>query len=163
MHFPVLVISEQKPTEKVLGEILAPFMPEKFDWWTLGGRYTGNLTPFDFDNTITGGDTDLPAGEEMLVQMIAEASNGKSTLERPSCYGRGNGVDALQLSNLKSGFAFLRVVMNGKFLEAPIAPEDMFSIGKPLGRKSRKQAERWFSELPIVYDDQWAAVVDCHA
>jgi hypothetical protein len=37
MHFVAFVITEQKPTEEILHAKLAP----------LGGRYTGNIVPFD--------------------------------------------------------------------------------------------------------------------
>jgi hypothetical protein len=162
MHFSVLVICDQKPTEKVLGEILAPFIPEKFDWWTLGGRYTGHLTPHDLDNTITGGDNDIPAGEVAMAQMVAKATDGMATFERPSGIPRGDGVDALQLTNLKKyGAPCVRVIKDGKFFEA-FEPDTM-AANRQLTEEELEHFRRWLPALMSdVGDHEWLAVIDCH-
>jgi hypothetical protein len=48
MHFAVAVVTQEKPTESMLADALAPFGPAgaaeaKWDWYALGGRFSGHL------------------------------------------------------------------------------------------------------------------------
>jgi hypothetical protein len=90
MHFVTFVITSEKP----LGKVLAPFGPDgNRKWDALGGRYSANLQPISFENTITGGD-DIPAIELQMLSMFPPEV-------KPSLHGtRGHGVDAAQIKNL---------------------------------------------------------------
>jgi hypothetical protein len=127
MHFIAFVVTDQKPTEDVLAAALEPFRPSweggagKWDWWKLGGRYTGLLIPKDPGNdSITGGYAIQPI-EVRMAEHNAEA--GLQTKH----HGRtGPGVDALRFCDVKellSGPA--AVVIGGQWYEAPTAPELM--------------------------------------
>jgi hypothetical protein len=95
MHFAAAVVTEEKPTETILAETLAPFgcaagFEAKWDWYALGGRFSGRLDPHDISETITGGfeypDDELP----LLPKQMTDS-----------------GVDALRIGNLKSFLWFL--------------------------------------------------------
>jgi hypothetical protein len=45
MHFITFVITEEKPTQEILHAKLDKFIrvPGRLDWFTLGGRYTGQI------------------------------------------------------------------------------------------------------------------------
>jgi hypothetical protein len=55
MHFSLLVITDQKPDEAQLASLMAPFCEEgseieenqKWDWYQLGGRWTGHFDGYD--------------------------------------------------------------------------------------------------------------------
>jgi hypothetical protein len=66
MHFAVAVVTNERPTDAMLAAALGPFGPAagagaKWDWWALGGRYTGALCRFSsrgpcpIQDTITNG------------------------------------------------------------------------------------------------------------
>jgi hypothetical protein len=59
VHFAVLVVTKDKPTERVLARALRPFGPRtvrpKWNWYALGGRFSGVLHPLDVADTVTGG------------------------------------------------------------------------------------------------------------
>jgi len=53
-HFAVLVVTDRKPTQDELSRIMQPYHEyvgritnpnAKWDWWTVGGRWTGMLSP----------------------------------------------------------------------------------------------------------------------
>lgn len=71
MHFLAAIISDEKPTEALLDKWLRPFMPDKLNYWALGGRYTGLLEPFDLADTVTGG-PDCPDFELSLRSCFKE-------------------------------------------------------------------------------------------
>lgn len=50
MHYSVLVVTDRPPTEKLLASKLRRWECKKWDWFQLGGRYSGRLAP-DYDPT----------------------------------------------------------------------------------------------------------------
>ena len=174
MHFFALVVTEEKPTEEVIGKVLKPFGPDggrRWDHWALGGRYTGNLIPLDLPNTLTGG-PDVPEVEMVLDRMSREAGLRAVRSERP-----GPGVDALQLQNLKRihpGVAPLAVVAGDNWYECEVHPIE--PLAQALGLQIRMRPEeldaersavaRWLDEvralLESVPEEHWLAVIDCH-
>jgi hypothetical protein len=174
MHFVILVVTEQKPTEEILAKALEPFA-DKWDGWWLGGRWSGNLIPYDIDNTITGG-PNVPDAE-LVLQRLARQSGCSFSLGT-GMIKTGPGCDALQLKNLKrSNLEFLAVVLNGKWHQAEVTPvEDLFRSLQLHGvdvRESpgqfdteRVALERWRLEFDALMDqvleEHWVSAVDCH-
>src|ERR1700730_14367193 len=89
LHFVTFVITDAKPTEQMLEHLLLPFGPEgedRLDHCALGGRYSSQLIPYDFGNTITGG-ADLSSEElEILAALggsgVFDAKPTEQVLER---------------------------------------------------------------------------------
>jgi hypothetical protein len=81
MHCVVLVVTDEKPTKAVLQRALDPFGPrllsdarnedyiKKWDGWALGGRWSGHLIPYEFNNTVTGG-PEVPELEQARLIVI---------------------------------------------------------------------------------------------
>lgn len=178
MHFVVFVITKVRPTEKLLQETLAPFGrggEERWDAWALGGRYSGNLKPLSFDDTITGGD-DIPLAELAMASMLPPGIN----MVRPGV--RGTGVDAAQIKNLApdslTGVGPLAILIDGRWHQCPIYPiegtVERLGLRKRLEdewlqkelRKERRAMKKWtdkaFELLRDVPRGDWLSVVDCH-
>ena len=185
MHFIVFVVTDEKPVEDVLAAALEPFRPSweggagKWDWWKLGGRYTGLLIPKDPKNdSITGGYAITPIEARMATRDTRH-------------HGRtGPGVDALRFCDIKeqlSGPA--AVVIGGQWHEAPTSPELMvlgtmrklqeLHPGGPrwplendpeFDKKCEEQEAAicawWEGEIKPLLNRRcgctWLAVVDCH-
>jgi len=169
MHFAVLVVTKDKPTEDVLAAALAPFKDSKWDWWTLGGRYTGQLIPHDVADTVTGGH-DLPEIEVMVDAMFKKDG---MVIQRPG--STGPGVDALQLGNFKQGQAGFAVVIDGRWHECEVMPIepivrayglDRCTVGSRDYTEERAAVKRWDARLTALMDgapdDHWVSVVDIH-
>jgi hypothetical protein len=109
MHFAVAIVTNEKPTEAILAETLAPFGPAagveaKWDWQALGGRFTGLLCPKQIAGTVTGG-VEYP-DDELPLRPILQS---------------GPGVDAVQNGNLETfnwTFPPRVLVIDGQWLEA---------------------------------------------
>jgi hypothetical protein len=176
MHFLTLVISDEKPTEELLKKWLSPFVPEKLDFYALGGRYTGLFIPREIENTVTGG-PDVPEAELALAAM-SEEIGVKS--ERPGFCG--SGVDALQVKNFDgAGAGPMAVVKDGKWFE-PSEDAKAAAAMNTLKRgfrkypgfesvkadeKGQKDLDEWNKRtfIDLVADvrpDQWLSYVDCH-
>ena len=172
MHFAVLVISNEKPTERHLGKLLAPFLPSEFDWWALGGGYTGNLIPFDLGETITAG----PAVPSIEIQLASRVPGLRMPPGRP-----GPGVDALRAGNLKKGITTIAIVnKHGAWVSADIDAQEEFllasmsdyfpgvrqGIDEQVSARRARAAHDWrvrFDALVAdVSSDDWFAIVDCH-
>jgi hypothetical protein len=104
MHFAVAVVTQDKPTDSVLADTLAPFGPltaaeAKWDWYALGGRFSGHLFSRDFAETVTGG-PEYPDDE------LSVTPYPLSNL--------GSGVDAVQCGSLEAITSLpIGVVING--------------------------------------------------
>jgi hypothetical protein len=185
MHSLMLVISDIKPTEILLDEWLKPFMPEKFDWFTLGGRYTGLLIPFDLADTVTGGD-DCSDIELFMDTVIKEASGGKVKMISPGA--RGPGVDALQVKNTKKVLLDgppAIILKNGELFEdddedsnaasiivgcanaiRSVYPEKADEMLASITPKQKAACDKWDAKarklLRDVRPDQWTSIIDCH-
>lgn len=169
MHFVGLVITEERPTEEVLSKALVQFGPDgegKWDWWTLGGRYTGNLRPLELENTMTGG-PDLPHIEMMLIKTMGAKLPGRT----------GPGVDALRHKNLAGVYNELlphAVVFNGQWHECEVISVE--SLARGLGfdvnipakelKTERAGMRRWITRFDALMSDvpaeSWISVIDCH-
>jgi hypothetical protein len=192
MHFITFVVTDAKPTEDVLAAALEPFRPSweggngKWDWWKLGGRYTGLLIPDDPENdSITGGCAITPI-EARMAEHDAEA--GLQTKH----HGRtGPGVDALRFYDIKELLAGIpaAVVIGGQWYAPPPAPElmargtlrklqqiapgfsppprdDAAEFDKKCEEQEADICAWWLGEIKPRLDrccgGTWLAVVDCH-
>lgn len=127
MHFAAYVITAERPTPEVLEAALAPFREQKFDWYALGGRYSGNIIPIEGADTLTGSDEPHPFElkmQELLVEM-REESGGDLKFVRDGV-SHGPGVDACQIQNIESlrgrGGAPLAVIVGGEWHQCPVYP-----------------------------------------
>jgi hypothetical protein len=192
MHFITYVVTDEKPTEDVLAAALEPFGPSweggigKWDWWKLGGRYTGLLIPDDPENDSITGRYAITPIEARMAEHDAEA--GLQTKH----HGRtGPGVDALRFCDIKESLAGIpaAVVMGGQWYEVPTSPELMVrgllrklqqiapgfsapprddAAGFDNKCEEQETAVRawWEGEIGPRFDrgcgGNWLAVVDCH-
>jgi hypothetical protein len=131
MHFITFVITESKPTDALLSDALEPFGPDgsaKWDAWTLGGRYSGNIPVKRLEDTLTGGD-EIPDSDLVLMDML---SGEGLRMERPG--HRRAGVDAAQIRNIDfdsfrhNPFA---LVFNGDWHGCPIFPVEAIAVNIP--------------------------------
>jgi hypothetical protein len=109
MHFCVLVVTKDKPTDDVLAKALAPFgrhalgNDAKWDWYALGGRYSGHLIPLHFADTVTGR-AHFPEHE------ISDDGIIDTSAAKIAKYGStAPGVDALQRRNARTNDIFMPV------------------------------------------------------
>lgn len=49
MHYLVIVVSEEKPSMHSIDEALRPYYEREWDWFQVGGRWTGYLDGYDPD------------------------------------------------------------------------------------------------------------------
>jgi hypothetical protein len=173
MHFVVLVVTYDKPTEAVLEAALAPFgiaalgPHAKWDEWALGGRYTGLLIPHDLADTVTGG----PHVSEM--EMLRSQVGA---IQRPG--HTGPGVDALRKSNLKDyhGGRFpFAVLIEGQWHSDGVPSVEGMLRGMGLDdtadqqdfTEERAALRAWCSKFETLMDgvapDLWLALIDCHS
>lgn len=55
MHYGVLVVTNSFPTDELVAEVLAPYSDGKeWDWYQIGGRWTGTLDGYDPETDPTG-------------------------------------------------------------------------------------------------------------
>jgi hypothetical protein len=178
MHTSVIVVTKDKPTEDVLATALAPFGPvalgpaAHWDWWALGGTFTGLLIPHDLANTITGGPDISPA--ELAVEGIVAAAGVTMTRLGDQA---GPGVDALQHRNFKElldGWMPLAIVIDGHWHQCEIYPVE--PLLRSIGRideadrhdfsEERAAGAVWDEKairiLDVVPSDHWISVVDIH-
>jgi hypothetical protein len=181
MHYTLLAVTTAKPTETVLETLLRPFMPEKLDWWALGGRYTGLIEPYELTGTLTGGYdiTDTEIGISRLVEEAAVKAGVEP--ESPRKRGSGaDGVDAAQISNIKDLKAGTpaAVLVHGKWIEEPLdAMMGLFLLNEnlrlrpgaePLDISPSQSAamKKWHEDVFGIIDglrgSEWLAVVDFH-
>jgi hypothetical protein len=172
MHFVTFVITESKPTDALLSDALAPFGPDgtgRWDAWTLGGRYSGNLPVKRLEDTMTGGD-EIPDSDLALISML---SGEGLRMERSGHLGAG--VDAAQIKNVDfDSFRQnpLALVFNGDWHQCPIFPVEALAVklGIPIEEESleaeRTTMRQWDNKLADllhdVSDDDWLAILDCH-
>jgi hypothetical protein len=75
-HFPVLVITTEKPIDGVLTRVMAPFGSDvlgahaKWRWWPLGGRFTGGLVCYDIDEGTLVGGLRVPPEEACIAKLL---------------------------------------------------------------------------------------------
>jgi len=146
-HFSLLVVTDTKPSESELNDILLPFQElegnknSKWDWFQIGGRWSGRLDP-DYDpekdprNSKAGGELKWPT------QWV-------------------NVGNQVQVKDLKPAadlgfFAYLR---KGQWVEKG----DMGWWGVV---SNEKQPVEWAVEQARIKaslkPDEWLTVVDCH-
>jgi hypothetical protein len=69
VHFAVLLVTDEKPTQEILEKTLVQFGPadqEYWDSWEFGGRFSGNLIPVVFENVLTAGPELRRAGHQLV-------------------------------------------------------------------------------------------------
>jgi hypothetical protein len=169
MHFVGFVITEQKPSEDVLAKVLHSFRSSReggkghWDWWTLGGRWSGRMIPLSLDNTVTGG-ADVPAIEGRLRPLGATHFVTQSD----------QGVDIVQISNIKEGFAPYVLIIDGQWHKCDDDARSALVVqsfnamlgGAPPSDTDEAALARWDEEWKSLMDhvpaDHWLSVIDFH-
>jgi hypothetical protein len=170
MHFAIAVVTNDKPTESMLADALAPFGPAggepKWDWFALGGRFSGHLFSTDMTDTITGG-PEYPDDELSVTSFpVGEL---------------GYGVDAVQCGSLEAITSLpVGVVFDGCWHATRIfiwqGPEGRCSpyladidpaapyLPWNEGLLAAEQWSRRFREiLEGIPSGHWISIVDCRA
>lgn len=196
MHFALLVLTPDKPTEADLERLMRRFNEElaydegrnddaHWDWYQVGGRWTGHLTPGSYDPEKDPRNIEtchLCAGTGLRIDAVGQ----KARLEDPAytcngCKGAGKHAkwptqwasyegDQLQVKNLKEvkpTFA----VLNGwdgtwheRPLQATAAMINKFSQKAAVDDDVEvvKWAQEWYQMLEDAGPEAWATIVDCH-
>lgn len=181
-HFCLLVITETKPTEGDLAQLLAPWDENdgvegaKWDWFQIGGRWSGELNP-DYD----------PQTDPQNIETCFccggtgkrnDALGQKARREDPTytcngCQGKGTSVkwptdwrtdapgNQCQVKDLPANtpltpFALLR---DGKWYERG-------DMGWFAAVANEKPQEKWAEEVGNLTSnlppETWLTIVDCH-
>lgn len=180
-HYSVLVVTNTKPAERDLAAILAPWNEEnptkeaKWDWWMIGGRWSGKLDPtydpekdprnIEVCNLCLGtGKRDDNLGQQARVADPSYTCNG--------CNGEGKRVkwptswaddigNQCQVSNLPDGLEFesFAVVKDGEWFERG----EMGWWGVIADEKDPEEWDKQFAQLlKDLPPTAWLTVVDCH-
>ena len=175
MHFSLLVVSQERPTEEILAKMLAPFSEnndevanenQHWDWYQIGGRWTGYLDGYNPDED--------PANIEVCYLCDGTGKRNdelghRTRAEDPTytcngCQGKGKHVswptqwashngDSLQVKNLpntpKPTFALL---------------QDGHWLGKDWnGADDDPKWHKQFNEIfALLTPNTWVTIVDCH-
>ena len=163
-HFPVLVITTEKPTHAVLRIALAPFGPDelgdqaKWHWWTFGGRFTGALICYDVDcDTMIGGLV-VPPREECIARLILPAVGPDCEIEMLAIdrdVRRPGRVDACKGNNLIETMVDIKATVDNGFW---FAGNGCKRTGVSLEPPNVRRIRRGSGDL----NDKWLAVVDCY-
>jgi len=176
VHFITFVVTEEKPTVEMVAKTLEPFRETQenpyghWDWFALGGRYTGLLIPHNIENTLTSGPALEP--EEAFMGRLSEETGVQFT--RPQ--HTGPGVDALQCGNLAEYPTPDAVVVAGEWHEPPawLIVLRMHELGIDLGTlmsaeelaTAREMMQQWAVEVKGLIGANccqcWLSIVDCH-
>ena len=173
MHFSVLVFG---PDPEAQMDALR--QAGHFDWYGIGGRYTGTLILHPGATSgVVYGDT-LPAFEARLVAMMAESGLNPNRGSTPA--GRRPGVDQAALADIDldatSEELFpVALVDRGVWTEAELDPdhEAWLAVRHRLGEQQagpephgRDQADAWSALVDLRFETsdpgELVTVVDCH-
>lgn len=99
MNFPFFVITAERPTQATLENLLAPYQGDDFsgamfDWFGLGGKFSGLLKVKDIASTITGGFDMSP----IEMRLMGEVERCGWKVDAPTAMG--DGCDAATLDNI---------------------------------------------------------------
>jgi hypothetical protein len=187
LHFALFVITDAKPSVEMLDSLLQPFQGEeeeaRFDHWAIGGRYSGQVIPYDLANTITGG-PDVSTGELEILGTLTRSWN--VVLRRPVSEPAA-GVDVARFDNIETlKLVPDAILINGEWHRdgyEEIAnleylkrrSPDLRELAEGMLRcpkiEQRVEAEkvmrsgwnrRWRNILDRQFPTAWLAVVDCH-
>ena len=186
MHFPLFVITDRKPSMEMLESLLQPLRGEveeggRFDCWALGGRYTGQVIPYDLADTVTGG-PDVGDDELAILRELAGCWNVDLS---PPVSKPGTGVDVARFDNIKTLEIVPDAILindewhrngselaNLKHLERfPDCREQVEALLRGPEMEQWVEAEKvmlstWDRRRRNLLDRQaptaWLAVIDCH-
>jgi hypothetical protein len=192
-HFAVLVLSDQKldrrNAEPVVTELLEPYSENgewfaegsRWDWWQIGGRWTGALTagydpeldPANIETCfLCGGSGERPGGRQQFGDAWYESCKGCN-----GCEGTGKRVkwptdwrehpgDVAPVSEVGLDFLpFAVVTPGGKWRER--GRMGFFGVTiKDENGQDEKPEDLWegaYRSLLAQHPEATAVVVDCHA
>ena len=169
----------------MLESLLQPFRGEvegeveegaRFDWWALGGRYSGQVIPYDLTDTMTGG----PGVSDDELAILGELADCWGIDVRPPVSTPGAGVDVARFDNIKTlEIVPDAILINGEWhrngYEAIANLADWREEAEALLRnpeiEQQVEAEKvmlstWGRRRRNLLDRQpptaWLAVIDCH-
>jgi hypothetical protein len=99
MHFAILVVTENKPSaqdQTPIDEVMQPYHDQHYDWYQVGGRWTGLLDGYDPEKDpaniktcdLCGGTGSRPNGLEQFGAEWVKSTNGCN-----GCSGTGKRVE----------------------------------------------------------------------
>jgi hypothetical protein len=160
MHFAVAVVTEERPTEARLAAALDAFGPAageaaKWDWWVLGGRYTGALCRYSSrglcpaEETITNG-VEFPDDELTMVPPPSLPTGGADAL--PNRYAKEYMALWTPRALLIDGQWHENHTLSGGFIPT-------LEVGVGAGQ----WAKQVVAMLRAVPEEHWVSIVDCRA
>ena len=178
-HFSVLVVTEKKPDEKLLHKLFAPYEEngenekQKWDWYQVGGRWTGHLSDYDPEkdpsNMVACKFCKGTGMRNDEVGIEARSENPSYTCN--SCDGKGEHLkwptnwvpcdqDSIQVKdlskNIEPTFAILK---DGEWLERG----EMGWFAMVSNKKDKDEWQKQFNEtLKALPKNNWLTIVDCH-
>ncbi len=173
MHFAVIVFG---PDPEGQMEALRP--AGHFDWYGIGGRYTGSLIlRRGAASGVVYGDT-LPTFEARLVAMMAESGFNPDRGTTPA--GRHPGVDQAALADIDLDATAEQVfpvamIDRGVWTEADLDPDHEAWLavrhqlgGQPAGPEpaGRERTDAWSEQIDRRFETgdpaELVTIVDCH-
>jgi hypothetical protein len=181
MHSLVLLITEKRPTPAVIDKAMKPFCNCKepgfhYDWYGLGGRYSGNLEPISPDEAIVG-DATAPKFETRLFEMLSGlTTEGGEPITIHSTSRKGNGADACQIGNLANigGLSCAAFITDHGQHTCPTFnfARNLAAMGVKDNRPELEIAQEtrvlaaWDALVLAVLEttppDHWLSILDCH-
>jgi hypothetical protein len=189
MHTLVLLITEERPTPGVIDKAMKPFFNEDgypYDWYGLGGRFSGLLEPISPDEAIVGSDA-APEFETHIKEIMSgrlkdgwsvfgPPDGAATTIHTPS--SKGTGADACQIGNIANiGALQCSALINDHGLhKCPVFP--MAQLLAALGPKGdtrpaleiaqeNRVATAWDALVLAILEttppERWVSVLDCHS
>jgi hypothetical protein len=172
MHFSLLVVSDQRPTDETLAKMMAPFNEEvggensQWDWYQIGGRWTGALDGYNPDEdpanievcSICGGTgkRNDELGQRTRLENPAYTCNG--------CQGKGKWVSWPTKWALHDGDR-----LQVKALSQPPKPTFAFLKDGKWSGKNWSDSDHdveWDNKFNALFatltPDTWITIVDCH-
>lgn len=183
-HFRALVITDE-PSIAPIEKLLAPYEESdanpnsKWDWWQLGGRYTGQLvskasgvvgepglmtepaSPGTCDQCRVG-DLDLDATKALRVSMRKEEwdeAQGKDEIVRQIAYGIKPGMTEAEYLDVQALSAFAIVDDSGWYEKGTMG---WFATVANEKADWPQIFSAYIENLISAYPDKYVAMVDCH-
>jgi hypothetical protein len=173
MHYSVLAITKEKPTEESLAELMEPFGDgQKWDWYQVGGRWTGVLGGYDPEKDpanieecdLCAGTGTRPGGLEQFGAKWMENCHGCN-----GCNGTGKKVKwPTQWQEHDGDSALVESLTeehHGKFHAFLVEYYGWFECEEyvPWAEGSEKFVKKELPPLKWLKEQgKWATVIDCH-
>jgi hypothetical protein len=169
-RYSLLVITDEVPTKGSMASLMAPYH-DQWDWYQVGGRWTGLLTGYKPDEDPANIEVcDLCNGTGVRNDTVAQELRREGpTLKCHGCQGKGMRVrwwfapyakDSIQVKELDSkGLPpTLAVLKDGKWYE-----RDEWWAEEAVANAKLEEWKAKFENLTAnLPASAWSTIVDCH-